>query len=160
MDSRGTCFTGSDLLSSTRRSTSQASSPSSPGQKWYCLRTFAVSPARLRGLLPHRHVARALARERLTVPVGPPFTQGQAGGASHEVELGRPRVPERRREGLEPSVDDPVVMGDRDLLGEIDVLLEAEVRRRHRERPEPLPAREPPERRNDALDHEATAGAE
>ena len=47
------------------------------------------------GLLPDRDVPAALAGERLPAPVLPPVAQPHPGQPRHQVELGRPHVPER-----------------------------------------------------------------
>src|SRR5215472_2111017 len=50
MESMGTRFTGKSRLNSTSRSTSQASRPFAPGQKWYCFRTPSFEELRHSGL--------------------------------------------------------------------------------------------------------------
>ena len=63
-------------------------------------------PQKLRRPLPDRDVRRALAGERLAVPVAPAFAQRHPGDAGHQVELRRPHVAERHREDVELVVDD------------------------------------------------------
>src|SRR5205823_9840071 len=97
-------------------------------------------------LLPDRHVLRAVARERLALPAGPAFAERHAGEPRHQVELGRPDVPERNRQDVEPAVDDAVMVGDEALPRDV-VLVEAEPRRTHGEREEGLAGPEPLELR-------------
>src|SRR6266540_1800928 len=111
----------------------------------------------LRRLLPDRDVTPAVAGEGLSVPVAPALVQGHAGQARHQVQFRGPHVAERRGEGLEPAIDDPVVVGDGDLRGDV-VLLEAEVRRGHAERVDGLAGWETLKLRDVHLDDEATAG--
>ena len=73
---------------------------------------------------------RAVARERLPVPAAPALAQAHPGQLRHEVELRGPGVAERNREALEPSVDDPEVMG-REALRRDVVLVDPPARLAH-----------------------------
>src|SRR5262249_15051719 len=61
-------------------------------------------------LLPDRYVLIAFARERLARPALPAVAQSQSGDACHQVEFGRPHVPERKRPELAPP------FGNRDVV--------------------------------------------
>src|ERR1700735_2255379 len=78
-----------------------------------------------RGFLPYGDVGAAVAGEGLALPAAPPLAQGQPRDPGHQVELGRPQVTVRRGECLRLTVDNPVVMRDRDLRGDV-ALLEAQ----------------------------------
>src|SRR5436190_16046906 len=79
-----------------------------------------------RGLLPDGHVLAALARERLVLPAAPAVAQVHVRELRHQVELGRPHVPEQDREALDAAVDEVEVVRDQPLVGDV-VLVEAPV---------------------------------
>jgi hypothetical protein len=85
-------------------------------------------------------VLRALGGERLALPAPPALAQRHPRDARHEVELGRPDVAKRRREDLDSVALDPVVVRDRRLRDDVD-LVEAHVLRAHVEHLEALARR-------------------
>ena len=110
-------------------------------------------------LLPDGDVLAAVTRERLAPPAAPALAQRHPGELRHQVELGRPHVPERHRRGsTRPSTSskwceiEPLV---RDV-----VLVDAPVRLARVEDADGLAGREPPELGHPDLDHEAAAGLE
>ena len=95
---------------------------------------------RLRSLLPDRNMCGAVAGVGLWVPAAPALAQSHPGKARHQVEFGGPYVAKRRREDFELAVDDPVMMRDEALRCGV-VLVEAEMRWGHGERPDGLAGR-------------------
>src|SRR4030095_11718459 len=98
-------------------------------------------------------------RERFPLPIAPALAQAHPGETRHEVKLRRPDVAKRHRVEFELAVNDRVMMGDQP-LGRDVVLVEAEVRLAHVERPDRLARRDPLELRNADLDYEAATRLE
>ena len=99
----------------------------------------------------------ALAGEGLARPPVPALAQPQPGELGHQVELGRPHIPERDRPVLAAAVGDLDVVRAHRLRGDV-VDVERPLRRAHVERHHVLPGRQPPQLGHVNLDDEAAAG--
>ena len=106
--------------------------------------------------LPDRDVAAALAGEGFPVPAAPPLGRVQSGDTGHEIQFGGPHITVWRRERSQLTIDDPVVVRDRELSRDV-VLLEADVRRCGGEQMDRFPGRQALQLGNVVLDHKASA---
>src|SRR4051794_38714124 len=102
---------------------------------------MATETASLPGPFPDGDVLAALAREGRAVPILPALAQPHPGEARHQIELGGPDVPERKRRFPPHPVLRPEVVRDEPLARDV-VLVEAQVLGAHVEREEPLTRRE------------------